>query len=53
MAELQIQVAERLHDDAYHSQVVNDKNALFTRMEVQDPIFLNLSSAPIGSGTSL
>jgi hypothetical protein len=37
--ELRIQVKERLFDNACHSNVINDKNAWFTRMEVLDLIY--------------
>jgi len=37
--ELQIQVKERLFDDAYLSKVVDDKRSFFTGMEVLDLIY--------------
>ena len=37
--ELRIQVKELLFDDAYLSEVVDDKKSLFTQMEVLDLIY--------------
>jgi len=38
--ELLIEVKKRLFDDAYRSNIVNDKKSRFTCMEVLDPIYL-------------